>query len=148
VKDGIVHVIKLIGILFISDNLHSRGTTVWTGVRMMKRWKNWGKENVVVKDLWINPLWKYLEGKILSILNKHGIEGVPRLIHEQQIKTSYPTAPSNEVNNSTHFLWAPLVHRERGSYYLRVLSRIITEPVGDLITEFGKLLRMASVSIE
>ena len=139
VKDGIVHIIELISILFIFDNLHGRGTTVWKGVKMNKRQKNWGKENVVMKDSWINPLRKYMEGKILSILNEYRIEGIPRLIHEQHIRTSHPISPSNKVNNSTHFLWAPLAHHERGSYYLRVLSRIITEPVRDLITEFSCL---------
>ncbi|KIM55159.1 hypothetical protein SCLCIDRAFT_30582 [Scleroderma citrinum Foug A] len=139
VKDGIVHIIKLISILFISDNLHSQGTTVWKGVKMNKRQKNWGKENVVVKDSWINPLQKYAEGKILSILNEYRIEGILRLIHEQQIRTSHPISPGNKVNNSTHFLQALLAHHERGSYYLQVLSRIITEPVGDLITEFSCL---------
>ena len=139
VKDGLVYVIELISILFISDNPHGRGTTVWKGVKMRKKWRNWGKQNVVVKDSWIDPLRKYTEGKILSILNDHGIEGVPKLIHEQQIKTFHPTIPGKTVNSSTHFLRAPLAHRERGSYYLRVLSRIITEPVGDLITEFSCL---------
>lgn len=60
---------------------------------------------VVVKDLWINPLWKYMEGMILSILNAHNIKGIPTLIHEKQVQASYPSTITDMlVNNSTDFL--------------------------------------------
>lgn len=140
VKDDIAYTIELIKILFISDSLLGRGTTVWKGVKMMKKWRGKGKgreasEAVVVKDSWIDPVRKYTEGKILSILNRHGIEGVPTLIHEQLIKTSYPSIAA--ANSSTHFLRSAIT--KGGRYFLRVLSRIITQPVGDLITDFSCL---------
>lgn len=81
--------------------------TVWKGVKTVKKLQGKGKgkempEVVVVKDSWIDPVWKYMEGRILSILNKHGIKGVPTLIHEQQIKVPYPSIAT--ANSSTHFL--------------------------------------------
>ncbi|KIM51468.1 hypothetical protein SCLCIDRAFT_33424 [Scleroderma citrinum Foug A] len=80
------------------------------------------KKLILVKDSWINPVWKYMEGRILSILNKHGIKGVPTLIHEQQIKG--------------------------GKYFLQVLSHIITQPVGDLITKFSCLGELLVVFLD
>jgi len=74
---------------------------------MMKKRQGKGKskemsEVVVVKDSWIDAVRKYMEGRILSILNKHNIKGVLTLIHEQQISLAYPSIVA--VNSSTHFL--------------------------------------------
>jgi len=65
------------------------------------------------------------------------IKGVPTLIHEEQIKASYPlTIANKQANSSTHFLRLFLTKRGNGgTYSLRTLSCIITEPVGELITE-------------
>ena len=96
-----------------------------------------------MKDSWINPLRKYTEGMILSILNEKRIEGVPRFLYEQQVETSHPKSRPNNitmVNNSTHILHSAVAHHP---YYLRVLSHIVTAPVGVAITEFcclGELL--------
>ncbi|KAI5985786.1 hypothetical protein EDD15DRAFT_2373882 [Pisolithus albus] len=76
--------VELDRVLFISDNLFGRGTTVWGGIIRDKRSETGGQ--VAVKDSRIDPLQKYTEGRILSILNVHEIEGVPTLIHEQQVK--------------------------------------------------------------
>jgi len=92
-------------VLFISDNLFSWGTTVWEGMMRMKGTSSMQTRQVAVKDSWIDPLWKYTEGKILSILNVYKIEGVLTLIHEEQVKMPYPLVIDNlQVNNSTHFL--------------------------------------------
>ena len=53
-KGTTTYTVELTKILFISDNLCGRGTTVWKGVMteegtMQLRW-------VVVKDSWIDPL--------------------------------------------------------------------------------------------
>ncbi|KAI5984419.1 hypothetical protein EDD15DRAFT_2375238 [Pisolithus albus] len=68
------------------------------------------------------------------------IEGVPTLVHEQQVKAPCLSAVANPpANHSTHFLRAGLSQFKTSPYYLRVLSRIITQPVGDLITDFSCL---------
>ena len=128
------YIIKLTKVLFISDNLFGRGTTVWGGVTEIGE--------VVVKDSWIDPLRKYMEGYILRVLNAHKIEGVPTLIHEQQVRAPYPSTIKNlPVNSSTHFVRSDLNHAqyEASNYYLRTLSRLVTQPIGDLITEFSCL---------
>ena len=136
--DTTTYTIELRRVLFISDNLSGRGTTVWEG--MMKAKGSLQTRQVAVKDSWIDPLRKYTEGKILSILNAYKIEGVPTLVHEEQVKAPYLSTIDNlQVNNSTHFLRAYLTQYKTSAYYLRVLSRIITHPVGDLITEFSCL---------
>ena len=76
---------------------------VWEGV--MTEEGTMQLRRVVVKDSWIDPLQKYMEGMILSILNAHNIEGLPTLIHEKQVQAPYPlTITDVLVNNSTHFL--------------------------------------------
>ncbi|KAI5983250.1 hypothetical protein EDD15DRAFT_2179369 [Pisolithus albus] len=130
--------VELDRVLFISDNLFGRGTMVWGGIIRDKRSETGGQ--VAVKDSWIDPLRKYTEGRILSILNAHEIEGVPTLIHEQQVKApSLATIANPLVNSSTHFLQAHLSQFKTSPYFLRVLSRIVTQPIGALITEFSCL---------
>ncbi|KAI6109303.1 hypothetical protein EDD16DRAFT_1522535 [Pisolithus croceorrhizus] len=95
--------IELDRVLFISDNLFSRGTMVWGG--MIRGMQARTREPVVMKDSWIDPLQKYTEGRILFILNVHKIKGVLTLVHEQQVKASSLSAVANPtVNHSTHFL--------------------------------------------
>ncbi|KAI6000082.1 hypothetical protein EDD15DRAFT_2362646 [Pisolithus albus] len=130
--------VELDRVLFISDNLFGRGTTVWGGIIRDKRSETGGQ--VAVKDSWIDPLRKYTEGRILSILNAHEIEGVPMLIHEQQVKApSLATVANPLVNSSTHFLRVHLSRFKTSPYFLRVLSHIMTQPIGALITEFSCL---------
>ncbi|KAL4068427.1 hypothetical protein V8B97DRAFT_2024966 [Scleroderma yunnanense] len=54
-------------------------------------------EAMAVKNSWIDPVQKYMEGRILLVLNQHGIKGVLIVIHEQQIKTSYPSIMPDAV---------------------------------------------------
>jgi hypothetical protein len=80
---------------------------------------------------------------ILHILEQHQIEGVPMLISEQQVKTSLhdPERLNTVVNHSTHFLHSALPHGS--SFDLRILSQLVSRPVGKLILEFlslGELL--------
>ena len=142
--------IELTKVLFISDNLHGRGTTVWEGellkpvstdkdkaTRVPKKSKQ--SETVAMKDSWINPLRTYTEGMILAILNEKRVEGVPILIHEQQVKAVHPSSRANETimaNGSTHTIRSAV---KAYSYYLRILSRIVTKPVGAMITDFSCL---------
>ena len=128
------YTIELMKVLFISDNLFGRGTTVWGGSTEIGE--------VVVKDSWIDPLRKYTEGFILWVLNTHKIEGVPTLIHKQQVKAPYPsTVKDLPVNSSTHFIRSDLAHAQykTSNYYLQILSCLVTQPVGDLIMEFSCL---------
>ena len=97
---------------------------------------------VVVKDSWIDPLRKYTKGFILWVLNGHMIKGVLTLIHKQQVKVPYPSTIENLlVNSSTHFICLDLAHAkyETSNYYLRILSHLVTQPIGDLIMEFSCL---------
>ena len=135
--DTSTYTVELRRLLFISDNLFSRGTTVWEGMMKMRGTSSMQTRQVAVKDSWIDPLRKYTEGKVLSILNACKIEGVPTLIHEEQVKAHDPSA--SHINCSTHLLRAYLSRYKTSPYYLHVLSRIITHPVGDLITEFSCL---------
>ncbi|KAF9228180.1 hypothetical protein BS17DRAFT_850230 [Gyrodon lividus] len=120
--NGTSCMIELTRLLFISDNLLGRGTTVWQGemdvpaslVSVMhldtRRAAAGGlKADVAVMDSWIDPLRKYTEGMILHRLNQHNIEGVPY--------NSCSAIP----------------------YHLRVLSCLVTQPVGVLVTEFSCL---------
>ena len=140
--------IELTRVLFISDNLHGRGTTVWEGMVLkpgtpgkpaeMTEKARWSGR-VVVKDSWIDPLWKYTEGMILTILYKNLIEGVLKLIHEQQVKAAHPSSHANKmvmVNNSTHTICSMV---DQYLYHLRILSHVVTKPVGVSITEFSCL---------
>ena len=73
------------------------------------------------------------------MLNNKGVEEVPRFIHEQQVKTYHPQSRPNNVmvvNSSTHTLHSAVTDH---FYYLRVLCRTITTPVGVSITEFSCL---------
>ena len=129
--------IELTRVLFISDNLHGRGTTVWEGMvlkpgtpgkpaEMTEKARRSGR--VVVKDSWIDPLRKYTEGMILTILHENLIEGVPKLIHKQQVKAAHPSSRANKtvmVNNSTHTIRSMV---DQYLYHLRVLSRVVTKP--------------------
>ena len=97
-------------ILFISDALHGRRTTVWTALMSSPekppRW-------IVVKDSWIDPLQKFTKGGILARLNKAGVKGMPKLIHEQQVQGPHPSRPNSKVNQSTHFLRTLLSHKAK-----------------------------------
>ncbi|KAF8545661.1 hypothetical protein OG21DRAFT_1492086 [Imleria badia] len=129
--------IWLRSVLAISDSLLGQGTTVWEG--KVESTHSLVDKVVVVKDSWNDPLRKYTEGMILHILEQHGIEGVPMLVSEQQVKTLIrdPKHPHTTVNHSTHFLFSALPRDS--SFQLQVLSRLVSQPVGQLILEFSSI---------
>ena len=97
---------------------------------------------IVVKDSWIDPLRKFTEGSILAKLNKASVEGIPKLIHEQQVQGPHPLRLDSKVNQSTHFLQTLLSHIKVPSYHVRVLSRLLMEPLGQRIFDFSSLVEL------
>lgn len=153
-------------LLFISDIMHGRGTTVWGGLMDFEsndphstsdsesaalRWPH-TQRGVVIKDSWIDPLRKYTEGSILALLNAAGVVGVPMLVHEEQVQGPHPTRPNVLINKSTHLLRSILSEASRSAdhrqYQLRVLSRLITEPIGFEILGFNSLAELLVVFID
>ena len=95
---------------------------------------------VVVKDSWINPLRKYTEGMTLHLLNEKGIQGIPSLLYEGQVRTLL--IAGEEILANTHFIRSTLLRNPTSrsrDYHLHVLYHLITWPVGILITEFHSL---------
>jgi hypothetical protein len=155
VSEGAKVSLVLDHLIFIADGLHGRGTTVWKAYmesdhdpkgkgneRKRARPGTSSKKEVVVKDSWIDPLRKYTEGMILAKLRKAGVNGIPKLISEEQVTINHPSPTIRAiVNNSTHLLRSLAVSPQSPiadhSYYLRVHSRLLTEPVGFLVTSFS-----------
>ena len=133
-------------VLFISDALHGRGTTIWTALMHSDPQK--APRRIVVKDSWIDPLRKFTEGGILAQLNKAGVKGVPKLIHEQQVQGPHPSLPDFKVNQSTHFLRALLSPTKFHHYHVRVLSHLLTEPLGQRIFGFSSLAELLVAFID
>ncbi|KAF8546459.1 hypothetical protein OG21DRAFT_1491185 [Imleria badia] len=128
--------IHLIKIIFISDSLLGRGTTVWEA----EMFDGYQSVFVVLKDLWIDPLQTYTEGMILCLLNKKGIQGVPSLVYEGQVRT--PLVAGWEILANTYFIRSLLLRNPTSlpcDYHLCILYCLITQPVGILITEFHSL---------
>ena len=132
-------------LLFISDALHRCRTTIW-GAQMYSLDKP--PCQIVVKDSWIDPLWKFTEGSILAKLNKAGVKGIPKLIHEQQVQGPHPLCLDSKVNQSTHFLRTLLSHIKVPSYHIHVLSCLLTEPLGQRIFDFSSLAELLVVFID
>lgn len=166
--DGAKTSLVLDHLIFISDGLHGRGTTVWQASmdsdfdpkgkgkereRKRARPGTASKKEVVIKDCWVDPLRKYTEGMILDILHKAGVKGIPKLISEEQVATNHPSPSIRTiVNNSTHLLRSLASSHQSPigdhSYYLRVHSRLVTEPVGFLITSFSCLAELLVAFID
>jgi len=72
---------------------------------------------IVVKDSWINPLRKFTEGGILAKLNEAGVEGVPRLIHKQQVQGPHPSIPHKNA-----IAKANILHRDVSLLNLLLVS--------------------------
>ncbi|KAG6373554.1 hypothetical protein JVT61DRAFT_6197 [Boletus reticuloceps] len=130
--------IWLRSVLDISDSLGGRGMTVWEGVLESESDDVDGPQ-VVVKDSWIDPLRKSTEGMILHRLKKYQIEGVPMLISEEHVKKSLRDSEHLDmtVNHSTHFLRSALP--QDSVFDLRILSHLVSRPVGKLTVEFSSL---------
>ncbi|KAI6028251.1 hypothetical protein EDC04DRAFT_2605729 [Pisolithus marmoratus] len=54
-------VVSLEQLIFISDTLHGHGTTIWSSA-MKDPTSLMIQRQVVIKDCWIDPLWKFMEG--------------------------------------------------------------------------------------
>jgi hypothetical protein len=153
--DGTTLDLVLEEILFISDALHGRGTTVWSAIIRRPTKDRRGKSRVTstpvtdepkvaVKDSWIDPLRKFTEGRILAKLNEMEVEGVPQLIYEGQVKAPLPFESEDKnmkFNHSTHTLRSHLGNINR-DYHLRVHSRLVTTPVGQPALEFSCLAEL------
>ncbi|KAF8440257.1 hypothetical protein L210DRAFT_802559, partial [Boletus edulis BED1] len=121
-------------LLFFSGSLHSRGMTVWSGKVSIDQ----EDKEVVIKDSWVDLLRQYTEGRILKMLEMAGVEGVLRLVHEQQVQTCHPVT-QELLNHSTHILHTLVKGSSPPPYYLRILSRLISTPRGYLIFDFTSL---------
>ena len=86
VKQGKEYHIFVDTLLFSSFSLHSWGTTMWTGKVTIDQ----EEQDVVIKDSWVDPLRHYTEGRILKMLEKAEVKGVPILVHKQQVQTPHP----------------------------------------------------------
>ena len=137
IKHGNEYKILVNTLLFFSGSLHSQGTTVWSGKVSIDQ----EDEEVVIKDSWVDPLWQYTEGRILKLLGMAGVEGVPRLVHEQQVQTHHPVT-QELLNHSTHILHTLVKGSSPSSYYLRVLSHLISKPRGYPIFDFTSLSKL------
>ncbi|KAF8449209.1 hypothetical protein L210DRAFT_3640833 [Boletus edulis BED1] len=137
VKQGKEYHILVDTLLFSSFSLHSRGTTVWTGKVTIDQ----EEHDVVIKDSWVDPLRRYTEGRILKMLEKAGVKGVPKLVHEQQVQTPHPIM-GEFINHSTHILRTLFRGSSQASYYLCVLSRLVSKPRGYPIFDFNSLAEL------
>ncbi|KAF8833164.1 hypothetical protein BDN67DRAFT_1017870 [Paxillus ammoniavirescens] len=133
-------------VIFISDSLHSRGTTVWGGT--VSSVDNPEPQPTVVKDSWVDPLRRYTEGAILAMLNAVGVEGVPYFVHEQQVPITHPSRDTS-VNASTHFLHTVFSDIPTSQpYHLRVLSRLISQPIGEQLMKICCLAELVVAIID
>ena len=66
------------------------------------------------------------------------VKGVPILVHEQQVQTEHPVT-QEFINHSTHILCTLLGPSPQPSYYLCVLSRLVSRPRGYPIFDFNSL---------
>ena len=105
-------------LLFISDALHGHGTMVWAAKLMSAL------------------------GSIIAKLNKVGVEGIPKLIHEQHIQAPHPSHPGLRINQSTHIIQTILPHIQTHNYHICVLSCLLTEPFGQQIMAFSSLTEL------
>lgn len=154
-------------VIFTTNGLHGRGTTIWQAwldsdaCVDREDWKGIGRKRaretprkkVAVKDSWIDPLRTYSEGMILDMLHKANVKGVPKLVSEEQVKAHHPSPNvSTAINNSTHHLRTlalkPGASVNNIPYHLRVHSRLVSEPVGSLITTFSCLGELLVVFID
>ena len=82
-----------------------------------------------------------MEGRILKMLEKAEVKGVPILVHEQQVQTPHPIT-REFVNHSMHTLRTLLCGSSQASYYLHVLSRLVSKPRGYPIFNFNSLAKL------
>ncbi|KAF8440236.1 hypothetical protein L210DRAFT_3503952 [Boletus edulis BED1] len=69
------YIISINTLLFFCGLLHGHSTTVWSSkVTIGSMFEN---SEVVLKNCWVDPLQKYIEGQILKMLGKAEVKGVP-----------------------------------------------------------------------
>ncbi|KAI6162382.1 hypothetical protein EDD17DRAFT_1757518 [Pisolithus thermaeus] len=133
--------VSLEQLIFISDMLHSHGTTIWAS-SMKDPTSPTAQRQIIVKDSWIDPLWKFTEGSMLAKLNDVNVEGVPWLIHEQQVQGPHPSRAKMKVNMSMHFLHRLVSQSGGHQYQLCVLSCLLTEPLRIQVMAFSSLMQL------
>jgi hypothetical protein len=145
VKEGTEWVIVVGQLIFLSGSLHGWGTTVWSGVVTEFNFPGLADgETVVVKDCFVEPMRRHTEGKILTILEEFGIEGVLRLFHEQQVQTRHLENENLLINQATHILHSLVTDPlpQDCKYHLWVHTRMVSTPKGDPIYEFSSLAEL------
>ncbi|KAI9457679.1 hypothetical protein HD554DRAFT_2301350, partial [Boletus coccyginus] len=144
ILQGNEYVVCVDMLLFLSETLHGRGTTVWSGTVTI----NEELQEVVVKDTWVDPLRRYTEGRILKILERAKVKGVPRLVHEQQVQTEH-LVTRQILNHSTRILRSLVSVTDCDPPYdLRVLSRMVSKPRGYPIFDFTSLAELLVALID
>ncbi|KAI6032441.1 hypothetical protein EDC04DRAFT_2898155 [Pisolithus marmoratus] len=134
-------VVSLEQLIFISDTLHGHGTTIWAS-SMKDPTSLMTQRKVDIKDSWIDPLWKFSEGNMLARLNDANVEGVPQLIHEQQVQGPHPSHAGMRINMLTHFLHRLLSQSGGCQYQLRVLSHPLMELLRIQVMTFSSLVQL------
>ncbi|KAI5984240.1 hypothetical protein EDC04DRAFT_2914418 [Pisolithus marmoratus] len=134
-------------LIFISDVLHGHGTTVWAG-SMKDPASQTSQQQVIVKDSWIDPLQRFMEGCLLARLNDANVEGVAWLIHKQQVQGPHLSHGGVKINMSTHLLHKLLWQLDNRQYQLHVLSCLLMEPVGMQIMSFSSLAQLLVAFID
>lgn len=78
------------------------------------------------------------------ILEEFGIEGIPQLIHEQQVQTQHLEDEDLSINQATHILHSLVVDPllRDCKYHLQVNTRMVSTPKGDPINEFSSLAEL------
>lgn len=78
------------------------------------------------------------------ILEEFGIEGIPQLIHEQQVQMQHLEDEDLSINQATHILRSLVVDPLLCDckYHLQVNTRMVSTPKGDPINEFSSLAEL------
>ena len=75
------------------------------------------------------------------MLEKAKVKSVPILVHKQQVQTPHPIT-QEFVNHSMHTLHTLLHRSSQASYYLHVLSHLVSKPRGYPIFNFNLLAEL------
>ncbi|KAG6372389.1 hypothetical protein JVT61DRAFT_7854 [Boletus reticuloceps] len=80
----------------------------------------------------------------MKILEEHGIEGVPQLVHEQQVEMQHLADPNLTLNQSTHILRSLVADPlpDDCKYHLQVHSCLVSTPKGAPIYDFSCLAEL------
>ncbi|KAI6039269.1 hypothetical protein EDC04DRAFT_2895514 [Pisolithus marmoratus] len=140
-------VVSLEHLIFISDMLHGHGTTIWAS-SMKDPTSPMTHRQDIIKDSWIDPLWKFMEGSMLARLNNTNVEGVPWLIHEQQVQGPHPSHAGMRINMLMHFLHRLLLQSGSHQYQLCILSHLLMELLRIQVMTFSSLMQLLISSLD